>query len=252
MDNLTVLLVDDEPLARSRLRRLLDGVPAVTVIGEAADGSQAVSEVKRLQPDIVFLDIQMPVCDGIQAAKKITALSEPQPAIIFCTAYDQYGLAAIKASAIDYLLKPVSSEDLNIAIQRAQKVSKSQLHRLSNVWNQRSSVFDRTESVVSRLESGLLKTPINEIAYFKSADKLVYATTTAGKEVVVDVILKELIERFPHELLRIHRNCVVNVNQLERLLRLDSGKDVVTLRDSEHQLEVSRRQLAEVKRWFKN
>lgn len=248
----TVLIADDEPLARSRLVRLLNAITGIEVVGEAGDGKDAVAQCLTLEPDIVLMDIQMPKQNGLNAALEICALMKNAPAIIFCTAYDQYAIDAIEASAVAYLMKPVSAEDLKKAIERTARLSKPQLARLAQVRAAADNTFKIEPSVVSRLKSGLLKTPLNEIAYFKSAEKLVYATTVSGKEVIVDVVLKELVEQFPDELLRIHRNCVVNKGQLERLYKNDKGKDVLKLRAIEQLLEVSRRQLADVKRSFKD
>ena len=161
-------------------------------------------------------------------------------------------MQAIKAQAVDYLMKPISGAELAAAIGRVKRITKPQLSRLAEVIDSNQTVFEKPSSVVSRLESGLLSTPIANIVFFKSLDKLVYATTVDGSEIVVDVLLKELAVRFPKELVRVHRNCVVNIGQLQRLMKNDQGKYVVTLRDHSAQLEVSRRQLSTVKRCFKS
>ena len=246
-----VLVVDDEPLARSRLIRLLSEIDAIEIVGEAVDGEAAVVRCEETEPDIVFMDIQMPKQNGLTAALEICNSIHPAPAIIFCTAFDHYAIEAIEASAVAYLMKPVSLDELRKAIARVARLSKPQLMQLTQTLQPHFSNSSNAPSVVSRLQSGLLRTPLSEIVYFKSADKLVYATIVSGKEVIVDVVLKELVAQFPDELLRIHRNCVVNKGQLERLYKSDDGRDVLKLRDSELVLEVSRRQLSDVKRSFK-
>ena len=247
-----VLIVDDEPLARSRLVRLLSTLQTVDVVGQAEDGQDAIDQCLALQPDVVLMDIQMPNKTGLEAAVEIGSMLKTAPAIIFCTAFDQYAIDAIQASAAAYLLKPVSVSDLSNALARVTRLSKPQLAQLASTLQAKDSTFNIEPSVVSRLKSGLMKTPLSEIVYFKSAEKLVYATTVDGKEVIVDVVLKELMDEFPKELLRIHRNCVVNIGQLEQLYKLENGQDVLKLRNTDAVLDVSRRQLSDVKTAFKS
>ena len=115
---LRVLLVDDEQPARDRLRQLLAGIDGVVIIGEAEDGVQAIERVTDLAPDVVLLDIQMPGCSGLEVA---ASLGRPRPAIIFCTAYDQYAVDAFELQALDYLLKPVNRARLHAAVDRARQ-----------------------------------------------------------------------------------------------------------------------------------
>ena len=111
------LLVDDEQPARDRLRRLLGEVPDVEIAGEAEDGERAMEEIARLVPDVVFLDIQMPGCTGMEVA---ASLASPRPHIIFCTAFDQYAVDAFELSAVDYLLKPINRARLARALDRVR------------------------------------------------------------------------------------------------------------------------------------
>ena len=100
-----VMLVDDEQAARERLRQLLGPIPGLEIVGEAADGEQAIERIVELRPDLVLLDIQMPGCTGLEVA---ASLPSPRPRIIFCTAFDQYAVDAFELHAVDYLLKPVN------------------------------------------------------------------------------------------------------------------------------------------------
>jgi two-component system, LytTR family, response regulator len=112
---LRTLLVDDEQPARDRLRQLLAGSPAIDIVGEAEDGVQAIERIGELSPDLVLLDIQMPGCSGLEVA---ASLGRPRPAIIFCTAFDQYAVDAFELHAVDYLLKPVNRARLQAALER--------------------------------------------------------------------------------------------------------------------------------------
>lgn len=117
---LTALLVDDEAPARARLRQLLSERADLTIVGEAEDGVQAVERIQALAPDVVFLDIQMPGCSGLDVA---ASLGQPRPAIIFCTAFDQHAVDAFELEAVDYLLKPVTRARLEAAIARVRRPS---------------------------------------------------------------------------------------------------------------------------------
>jgi two-component system LytT family response regulator len=112
------LIVDDEEPARDRLRQLLSSIDDVNIVGEAEDGEQAIQQILELRPDLVFLDIQMPACSGLEVA---ASLPSPRPRIIFCTAFDQYAVDAFELHAIDYLLKPVSRARLADALSRARQ-----------------------------------------------------------------------------------------------------------------------------------
>ena len=245
-----VLVVDDEPLARARLMRLLERVADTNVVGEASDGVQAVEKAKSLRPDVILMDIQMPHRTGLDAATLIMGQHNPAPAIIFCTAYDQFALDAIKSSVAAYLMKPVAFDELQNAFAKLTRITKPQIEELRARIMSAPKTFKQESSVVSRLKGGLLKTPISDILFFRSADKLVYAMTRGGKEIIVDVVLKELVKQFPGELVRVHRNSIANIGQVESLYKDESGKDRVKLRDTNETLEVSRRQLTEVKKAF--
>ncbi|HHO69364.1 MAG TPA: response regulator, partial [Gammaproteobacteria bacterium] len=119
------LIVDDEPLARSRLARLLEGMDDVETIGEASTGREAIQQSDSLDPDIVLLDIRMPEMDGLEAAMHLSQLDNP-PAIIFTTAYNEHALAAFEANAVDYLLKPIRRERLADALARARRINRAQ------------------------------------------------------------------------------------------------------------------------------
>src|SRR5260370_41226309 len=125
-----VIIVDDEPRARERLRSLLAEIADVEVIGEAVNGHEALRETHDLAPDVVLLDVRMPGMDGLEAARHLNVLEEP-PAVIFTTAYDQYAVEAFDAHAVGYLLKPVRKEQLATSLARAGRLTRAQLQRLA-------------------------------------------------------------------------------------------------------------------------
>jgi DNA-binding LytR/AlgR family response regulator len=125
------LIVDDEQPARDRLRQLLAAAPEVEIVGEAEDGVQAIERIAELAPELVLLDIQMPGCSGLEVA---ASLARPRPAIIFCTAFDQYAVDAFEVHAVDYLLKPVNRARLHAALERVGDVQRAEReHQLDHV-----------------------------------------------------------------------------------------------------------------------
>ncbi|MES1167594.1 MAG: response regulator, partial [Oleiharenicola lentus] len=119
MQQISTLIVDDEPLARERLRGLLKAEPGISVIGECENGADALLVIRHAQPDLVFLDMQMPGCDGLQFIARLPA--GRRPAIIFATAHERFALDAFDAAAVDYLLKPFDRERLRVALDRARE-----------------------------------------------------------------------------------------------------------------------------------
>src|ERR1035438_4382925 len=118
---MTSLIIDDEPAARSRLRRLLGAHPEIEIVGEASDGLQALESIEQLHPDLVFLDIQMPGLDGFEVLRSIPA-NVPRPLVVFVTGFDEHALQAFDANALAYLLKPVESDRLAAVLDRAARI----------------------------------------------------------------------------------------------------------------------------------
>src|SRR5215469_14887678 len=156
---LKVLVVDDEPPARERLKSLLAEIADVQVVGEAVSGAEALSSTHDLAPDIVLLDVRMPGMDGLEAARHLNMLEQP-PAVIFTTAYDEYAMEAFDAHAMGYLLKPVRKEQLAASLARAGRLTRAQLQKLAGGGEAR-----RTH-IAARRREGLVLVPIGEVQYF--------------------------------------------------------------------------------------
>ena len=193
------IIVDDEPLARLRMQNLLNDIATVEVVAQASNGLEAVRLGKQLRPDIVFMDIQMPKMSGLDAALAISELESPAPAVVFCTAYNEFALQAFQASAANYLLKPVSRDDLVAAISRIDRISKPQFQLLQAVVDKTIGGQNVAQLLPTRLSDEFRKTPLSEVLYFKSSDKLVYACLANGNQVVVDMSLKKLLIHFPDD-----------------------------------------------------
>lgn len=236
-----VLVCDDEKLARDRLARLVSDIDEVEVVGEAANGREAVMESQRLQPDVVLLDIRMPEMDGLEAAGHLLRGEQP-PAVVFCTAYDEHALQAFKVHAVDYLLKPVSRQDLADALERARSLNRVQLAALGDELHE-DQKDGRRRHISARTHRGIELVPVDDIRYFMADQK--YVTVRYGEgEVLIDETLKELEDEFGEQFVRIHRNALVSVNHIEGMEMANAGHHQVRLKDVEERLTVSRRHVA--------
>ncbi len=226
-----VLIVDDEPLARERLRGMLGELPGVEVLGDAGNGREAVELAAALRPDTVLMDIAMPVMDGLEAARHLAGF-EPPPAVVFCTAYDEHALAAFEAAAVDYLVKPVRRERLQTALEKARRFGTSRADGVTG---------DATRThLCARLRGSLRLIPVDDIRYLQAEEKYVVVHHARGQD-LIEESLKSLEEEFGERFLRIHRNCLVARNELVELRRTGDGHVQAILRHAETPLEVSRR-----------
>lgn len=240
-----VLIVDDEPLARQRLVRMVNALEGYEVLGEASDGAEAVEAIEKLDPDIVLLDIRMPGDDGLTAAKAISAMPDP-PAVIFCTAYDQYALQAFETLAVGYLLKPVKEEQLIATLDKAARVNKVQKSALSEEPTGLSAADTPRQHISAKTRRGLELIPINDIHCFIADQKYVTVFHQNG-ETLIDDTLKELEQEFPARFVRIHRNALVAIKEIEGLERVSAGHYEIKLKSSTYRPVVSRRHLSDVK-----
>lgn len=238
--NARILIVDDEPLARERLRALLAEIGAGEVVGEAASGLEALALVEHARPDVVLLDIRMPGMDGLEAALHL-ARREPAPAVIFTTAYDEHALAAFDAQAIDYLMKPIRPERLRAALAKAATLTLARASAAVAVSSGRRTHF-------SALVKGSLRlVPLSEVRYLQ-ADQGYVSVFHPGGELLIEEALKALEEELGEAFLRIHRNTLVAVAHVNALERDELGNANVVLRDVAGKLPVSRRLLSQVRK----
>mgnify|MGYP003655667632 CR=1 FL=1 len=242
-DKRRVLIADDEPLARERLDRMVAGLDGYEVVGEAATGDQVLASVARDMPDVVLLDIRMPGADGLDVAAKLSARPNP-PAIIFCTAYDEYAIRAFDVQAVAYLLKPVRREALTEALGRAERLNRVQLQAL-----QAQPAADGHHLSVSSAR-GTELVDMTRVRYCEADQKYV-TLHHDNRETLTDLSLKALESRFPDQLLRIHRNTLVGTRFIRSLERLEDGTCQVRLADTEKALPVSRRHVAHLKQWLR-
>lgn len=237
-----ILLVDDEALARDRLLRLLQKLRPDAQYWQAAGGVAALKIVHDVAPDLIFLDIRMPGMDGIEVASQLDSL-EQAPAVVFCTAFDEYALQALKHQAVAYLLKPVREKELIQALDSAGRVNRLQLATIQGVGHERTQVSSQTHR-------GLESMPIQDIECFLAEQKYVTAYTAEGNLLIPDT-LKELEREFSEAFVRVHRSALVSLKHISRLNRDEGGNWSVTLSGVDSNPAVSRRHLADVKQRLK-
>jgi two-component system response regulator AlgR len=241
-----VLIVDDEPLARMRLARLLEDHDSFTVVAEAENGEQAINACNQHNPDVVLMDIRMPLMDGLVAARHLAANEEP-PAVIFCTAYNDYALEAFEANAVDYLLKPVNRDKLATALNKAQKLTRVQLAALGQTL---PATDEKREHISARSTRGIELIALDEIRYFLADQKYVsvfYQRDGVLKEQLIDETIKELEQEFCSRFVRIHRNALAAVAHIQGLEKMEQGT-YLKLADIEQGPQISRRHLADVRK----
>ncbi|MBF5055131.1 alginate biosynthesis regulator [Alcanivorax sp. 521-1] len=234
-----VLVCDDEALARMRLKRLVE-MAHMEVTGEAASGREAVECAGRTRPDVVLMDIRMPDMDGLEAAGHLQKMEHP-PAVIFCTAYDEHALQAFRVHAVDYLLKPVSADDLKRALRQARALNRVQVAEMSH----KLAVHGprRRRHLSARTHRGLEVVPMEEVRYFQADHKYV-AVHYGDGYVLIDEPLKALEEEFDDLFVRIHRSTLASMHFMESLECSRQGRFEVRLRGVEEPLPVSRRHMA--------
>ena len=221
MRTLKILFADDEAPARNRLRELLNNIENIEIVAEASNGKEAVELAEKTKPNIMLLDIRMPLMDGIEAAQHAQKL-EPKPHIIFTTAFDAYAMKAFDINAIDYLLKPIRLERLQTAIDKAQALMPKQLAAIIPLQKMRShlSIHERGR---------VLLVPIENVIYLRA--ELKYVTVrTLEREFLIEDSLTTLETEFGERFIRLHRNCLVAINFIAGYEKrgfnnyLDSGK----------------------------
>jgi two-component system, LytTR family, response regulator AlgR len=241
-----VLIVDDEKLARDRLRELLTDIGGYTVIGEATNGAEAVEKAAELNPDVLLMDIRMPGMDGLEAAMHLLGMERP-PSVIFTTAYDQHALDAFDVNAVDYLLKPIRKDRLANALTKARKLTMRQIQELSQ---SRKEMPTRTHISV-HLRGNIRLVPLPDIVYFLADSKYV-VIRTATEEHLIEDSLVNLEKEFGERFLRVHRNALVATQFIRGIEKNASGTWQVNLRGVDKKLDVSRRHTASVRRWARN
>jgi two-component system LytT family response regulator len=239
---LRMIIIDDEPLARQVIREFLQTFPQIEIIAECENGRQAVAAINQHQPDLVFLDVQMPGLNGFQVLEKLERL----PQIIFSTAYDEYAIRAFEINAVDYLLKPFDRQRFAVAVERAVErragvvVDAERLLGLLQQAQPAGSFFDR---LLVRSGDRIIPVRLAEIEWIEAADD--YTMLHAGNAKHLCALgLGELEKRLPpQQFMRVHRSAIVNVSRIRHLEKDGEGGMIATLAGGE-EVKVSRRYAA--------
>lgn len=240
-----ILIVDDEPLARMRITRLVQDIANTEVIGEAKSGKEALLRSSVLHPDIVLLDIRMPEMDGLETALHLAQMQHP-PAVIFTTAFSEHALAAFEAHAVDYLLKPIRRERLEDALLKAQKLNRAQLLELGK---QEQASLSRSH-ISAYVGGNLQLVPSEQVYYFQAEQKYVAVHHSEG-QLLIDDSLKSLEDEYRERFLRVHRNSLVAMDHVVGLEKDSNGHYHIHFRNSDDKVEVSRRMVATTRRRIK-
>jgi DNA-binding LytR/AlgR family response regulator len=242
------LIVDDEPIARRVLREGLEQFPDIEVVGEAENGRDALQKIGKLAPDLVFLDLQMPVMSGFELVRALG--NGPMPVIVIVTAFDQHAIEAFEAGAIDYLLKPVSETRLQKAVERA----KGMMHRPVDIANHLARLASvsagapaaKSRKIVGRSGADYVLLDIDDVLAFQAERELVWIVT-ARQRLLATQTLRLIEERLAEpEFQRVHRNAIVNVNHVRKMSALSSQRWLITLSNG-LQLVASKRQAHNIK-----
>jgi two-component system LytT family response regulator len=247
---LDILLIDDEPLARKRLRQFLREYDDATIVGECGDGREAITRIRDLQPDLVFLDVQMPEVSGLD----VLAALEPaeRPLVVFVTAHDEYALRAFEVHAVDYLLKPFDRERFRGAYERARELfnnrnAQEQQSRLTALLAEAGRVSGASEATGALLQDRILVKTGTRVLFLNPGD--IDWVEAAGNYVKLHVgseeyIVRESITRLENMLgrrnfARVHRSTVVNLNRVRELRPWFSGEMIIVMQNGT-ELKLSR------------
>lgn len=226
-----VLIIDDEAAARLRMRQLLTTYPNdFQIIGEAYNGLTAIGEIERLQPDLVFLDIQMPDINGFEV---LAALSY-QPMVVFTTAYEQYAIQAFDVHSVDYLVKPIEESRLQKTIQKLTQFHGKSSPTDGQKWRQLLRQLQPEKekfALTIKNRDRIILLRFEEITYLEALDKYVTIHTLGGQEYLSDLTLNELTQKLGANFIRVHRSTIINQDFILEAKRFFKGRFIITLRD---------------------
>jgi two-component system LytT family response regulator len=234
------LLIDDERLARAELTKLLSDFPDINIIGEAANAAEGIEKIENLDPDLIFLDIQMPGKTGFEMLAELSKA----PQVIFTTAYDEYALKAFEVNALDYLLKPIESRRLAEAIQKVRNVTEKEAAQASSGPNQ--SVLSENDQVFVKDGDRCWFVKLSEIRLFESVGNYAKVFFGNNKPLILKS-LNALEERLDEKVFfRANRKHIVNMRMIEKIEPYFNGGLLLEMKGGE-KIEVSRRQTVKFK-----
>jgi two-component system LytT family response regulator len=243
--SIRVVIADDERPARAFLAGLLRNVPDVTIVGEAANGAEAIEVIEQVQPDLALLDLQMPEVDGLSVVRLVKR--RYLPLIVFVTAYDEYAVRAFELNAVDYLSKPVSESRLREALSRVRDrlsrqggVHAAAMHVQGALRAYDRSGCGRLDRIPVRRKDDILLVPVSHIASIVAEGELLHLTTARQEKYTITHRLKDLEARLePARFIRLGRGALVNIDHITRVTPMPGGLYTVRLHNGQ-ELDVSR------------
>ena len=226
-----VILIDDEPLARSLLRNYLDSIEEVEVIGEFGNGFDGLKAITNLKPDLVFLDIQMPKLNGFEMLELLDEL----PHIIFVTAYDQYAVKAFESNAVDYLLKPFSQERLLITFQKAKELIQNSAYNypIKQLISDHEKHQETIDRIAVKTGTKIKIIFVEDIEYMESQDDYVMIYTVDGKY-LKQKTMKYFENNLPNQsFIRVHRSYMVRVDFVEQIELYEKDSYMIKLKNGQ-------------------
>ncbi|NKC20396.1 response regulator [Pseudoalteromonas sp. S4498] len=247
------VIADDEPILRAHLKMMLEAVwPELDIVGQAADGEEALMLVEAFSPQVVFLDISMPGIDGLEVSRQLCEHAQP-PYVVFITAYDAHAVVAFENQAIDYLLKPIEESRLERTVERLQKLVLQQSPDL----NQKAQLSEMFEELIGTTQAAATSSHLkwikasknnelhvvntSDIEYFIADNKYTEVHTATDTYLIKTAVTALESELDPEVFWRIHRNCIVKVEKIQRVTKDELGHVYIDLKDSSDRLAVSRK-----------
>ena len=229
MTILKTLIIDDEPLARQWIRRLLQPYAFIEIIAEGANGKEGLELINELRPDLVFLDIEMPVLNGFEMLAQV----ERQPKVVFTTAYDQYAIKAFEENSIDYLLKPIEQERLDktiLKLQNAEIEPKNELQTFTQLIEQLRPKKEISTLTV-KIGDKILLIRLQDIYHIQAEEKYVFLHTADGHKHLTDFTLASLEGKLPDNFVRVHRSSIINIQCIKEIRKSFNGAFVFVMDD---------------------
>ena len=218
MNKFTCIIIDDEELARQRLIRLITPYDVFEIVAQAANGLEGLKLVEAHQPDVIFLDVEMPVMNGFEMLSKL----KKQPKVIFTTAYDQYAIKAFEENSLDYLLKPVEKDRLDKCVAKLQAMHKPMEMPLKQLLEQLRPKKE-IKTLTVKIGDKILLIALNAIIAIEAEEKYVFLHTEDGNKHLTDFTLSNLEERLPENFCRIHRSTIINTEKIKEIRKSFNG-----------------------------
>jgi two-component system LytT family response regulator len=225
------IIIDDERLARQRLVRLLKPYEQIDIIGEAVNGQDGLEKIEKLKPELIFLDIEMPVFNGFEMLSQL----KHQPKVVFTTAYDQHAIKAFEEDSIDYLLKPVEADRLEKTINKLQRTQHQPLPYLTlQGLMEQLHIKKDIKTLTVKLGDKILLIKLDRIIYIEAEEKYVFLHTADGKKHLTEFTISSLEEKLPEVFVCIHRGIIINSDHIKEIRKGFNGAFVFVMNDNEN------------------